>query len=150
MARFIPTRRTGKDVTPSAALYRRLLSGQTVSAAQTGTTWQDLVAPAPAPTGGARNNTKHPSRKHDGPAPEPVYLLTNPASSRQARRAANRTAARGLVESQRQLHRDAILANRRTPAPSRAVFRWALKQPKHSELLAEVERMHASLAGTPQ
>jgi hypothetical protein len=30
--------------------------------------WQQLVIPAPLPTGGARSNPDHPSRKHDVPS----------------------------------------------------------------------------------
>jgi hypothetical protein len=44
---------------------RRLLSGQTVPASQTGLTWHELIAPGPPPTGGAKADPNHPSRKHD-------------------------------------------------------------------------------------
>ena len=65
----------------------------------TGRTWQELVSPAPRPTGKASNNPAHPSHKHNQ-HPRPVAVLTLAADvksspyigalDRRARRTLNR------------------------------------------------------------
>ena len=124
---------------------RRLLSGQTAPAAQTGATWQSLVAPGPAPTGGARANPHHPSRKHDIERPAPTYLVTHdPQPDRRTRRALARAEARKLQRSRRATTRDE-LAFHAQGMPSRSVMRWANRlyaTTPDSPLLAALRALH--------
>jgi hypothetical protein len=56
---------------PAHVLMRRLPSGRTVPASETGRTWNDIVAKPAGPakvTGGRSLDGDHPSRKHDTPA----------------------------------------------------------------------------------
>ena len=46
-------------------IRRRTVYGRTVPISLAGMTWNALIASAPKPTGGARHNPDHPSRKHD-------------------------------------------------------------------------------------
>lgn len=73
---------------------RQLLSGRTIDAAIVGRTWQELVNPAPTPTGGRSVESTHPSRKHDVVRPAPVHIEVAAAVPGQARRRDRRSALR--------------------------------------------------------
>lgn len=65
---------------PTGQPYRRrLLSGRTVPAAATGRTWNELVVPAPAPSGCASLRPEHPSSDQHFPKSLQAYVVTAPA-----------------------------------------------------------------------
>lgn len=86
-----------KTATPHTPVRRRLLDGRLVPRDHPFSSWEEIVAPGPLPTGGAKADPKHPSRKHDGP---PRSVMLTPASQ----------VSRGLPGVRRRDRRPALIA----------------------------------------